>query len=122
MIMGDLFERFLAESPICVMQRALLENVFAPELLDNVFRSAAVRQYERELLFSQLVDVTSLVVCRVQPSVIRLRSIRSPPSGCPWYLPVPLASRAQPRPPTRPPPRAQGGREEVRRKGADEHR
>lgn len=69
MIMGDLFERFLGESPICVMQRALLENVFAPSKLDAVFRSAAVRQYERELLFSQLVDLTSLVVCRVQPSV-----------------------------------------------------
>jgi hypothetical protein len=69
MIMGDLFERFLRESPICVMKRALLENVFAPGKLDAVFRSAAVRQYERELLFSQLVDLTSLVVCRVQPSV-----------------------------------------------------
>jgi hypothetical protein len=69
MIMGNLFERFLAESPVCVMKRALLENVFAPDKLDKVFRSAAVRQYERELLFSQLVDVTSLVVCRVQPSV-----------------------------------------------------
>jgi IS4 transposase len=69
MIMANLFERFLAESPVCVMKRALLENVFAPDKLDKVFRSAAVRQYERELLFSQLVDVTSLVVCRVQPSV-----------------------------------------------------
>jgi DDE family transposase len=69
MIMGDVFERFLVESPICVMKRALLENVFAPDKLDAVFRLAAVRQYERELLFSHLVDLTSLVVCRVQPSV-----------------------------------------------------
>jgi Transposase DDE domain len=69
MIMGAIFERFLAESPVCVMQRAILENVFAPEKLDKVFQSAAVRQYERELLFSQLVDLTSLVVCRVHPSV-----------------------------------------------------
>jgi IS4 transposase len=69
MIMGDLFERFLVDSPICVMKRVLLENLFAPDKLDAVFRSAAVRQYERELLFSQLVDLTSLVVCRVQPSV-----------------------------------------------------
>jgi hypothetical protein len=68
MIMGDLFKRFLAESPICVMQRAVLENVFAPDKLDAVFRSTAVRQYERELLFSRLVDLTSLVVCRVHPS------------------------------------------------------
>lgn len=69
MVMDEVFKCFLRESPICVMGRALLENVFAAEKLDKVFRSAAVRQYERELLFSQLVDLTSLVVCRVQPSV-----------------------------------------------------
>lgn len=69
MILDDLFERFLQHSPICVMERVLLENVFARDKLDAVFRSAAVRQYERELLFSQLVDLTSLVVCRVRPSV-----------------------------------------------------
>lgn len=69
MVLDEVFQCFLRESPICVMGRALLENVFAAEKLDQVFRSAAVRQYERELLFSQLVEVTSLVVCRVQPSV-----------------------------------------------------
>jgi hypothetical protein len=69
MVMGDVFECFLRESPISVMGRAILENVFAPDKLDAVFRSAAIRQYERELLFSQLVDLTSLVVCRVQPSI-----------------------------------------------------
>jgi hypothetical protein len=47
----------------------ILENLFAADKVDAVFRSAAVRQYERELLFSQLVDLMSLVVCRVQPSV-----------------------------------------------------
>ncbi len=69
MVMDDVFKRFMLESPVCVMERAVLENVFAPDKLDAVFRSAAVRQYERELLFSQLVDLTSLVVCRVKPSV-----------------------------------------------------
>jgi hypothetical protein len=69
MILGEIFERFLEQSPICVMKRAVLEHVFAPEKLDAVFRSAAVRQYQRELLFSQLVEVMSLVVCRVTPSV-----------------------------------------------------
>lgn len=69
MVMDDIFQCFLRESPICVMGRVLLENIFAADKLDQVFQSAAVRQYERELLFSQLVDVTSLVVCRVRPSV-----------------------------------------------------
>jgi hypothetical protein len=69
MVMDDVFESFLEKSPISVMSRVVLENFFAADKLDAVFRSAAVRQYERELLFSQLVDLTSLVVCRVQPSV-----------------------------------------------------
>jgi hypothetical protein len=69
MVMGEVFKRFLEESPVSVMERAILENVFAADKLDAVFRSAAIRQYERELLFSQLVDLTSMVVCRVQPSV-----------------------------------------------------
>jgi IS4 transposase len=37
--------------------------------LDAVFHAAAVQQYERELLFSTLVNLTSLVVCRITPSV-----------------------------------------------------
>lgn len=69
MILGPIFERFLEQSPICVMQRAVLENVFAPAKLDRIFHTAAVAQYERELLFSTLVEVTSLVVCRIAPSV-----------------------------------------------------
>jgi hypothetical protein len=69
MILGELFGSFLRQSPICVMQRALLENVFATQRLDEVFRNSAVRQYERELLFSQLVELTGMVVCRIQPSV-----------------------------------------------------
>lgn len=77
MVLGEIFERFVEHSPVCVMQRAVMENVFAPVKLDALFHAAAVAQYERELLFSTLVDVTSLVVCRVTPSIhaayVRLR-------------------------------------------------
>src|SRR5262249_31593208 len=77
MMLGEIFERFVDESPICVMQRAVMENVFAPTKVDALFRTAAVAQYERELLFSTLVDLMSLVVCRITPSVhaayLRLR-------------------------------------------------
>lgn len=69
MVLGSIFERFLEQSPVCVMQRAVMENVFAPAKLDALFHQAANRQYERELLFSTLVDVISLVVCRITPSV-----------------------------------------------------
>src|SRR5215831_15127075 len=77
MVLGEIFERFVEHSPVCVMQRAVMENVFAPKKLDALFHTTAVAQYERELLFSTLVDVTSLVVCRITPSIhaayVRLR-------------------------------------------------
>jgi hypothetical protein len=73
----DLRALFEKQPGVCVMQRAVMENVFAPAKLDAIFHSAAVAQYERELLFSTLVDLTSLVVCRISPSVhaayVRLR-------------------------------------------------
>jgi hypothetical protein len=69
MVFATIFEKFVDSSPICVMLRAVMENLFAPSKLDAVFHQAAVTQYERELLFSTLVDLTSLVVCRVHPSM-----------------------------------------------------
>jgi len=51
------------------MHRALMENIFAPDKLDAVFQNAAKVQYERELLFSTLVELVSLVVCRCSKSV-----------------------------------------------------
>jgi hypothetical protein len=46
------------------MHRALMENVFAPEKLDRLLRDVAQVQYERELLFSAVVELTRQVVCR----------------------------------------------------------
>ncbi len=69
MLFGAVFEQFIRSSPACVMHRAVMENVLAPAELDALFRRTAVDQYERELLFSTLVDLTSLVVCRVSKSV-----------------------------------------------------
>ena len=69
MIFGELFEQFVRSSPACVMHRAVMENVFAPAELDALFRRTAVVQYQRELLFSTLVDLVSLVVCRISKSV-----------------------------------------------------
>jgi DDE family transposase len=69
MVFNELFERFVKACPACVMHRALMENVFAPQKLDAVFRGAAVAQYERELLFSTVVDLVSQVVCRSAKSV-----------------------------------------------------
>lgn len=69
MVFGELFERFVQSGPACVMHRALMENIFAPTKLEALFLEAAETQYQRELLFSTLVDVVSLVVTRISPSV-----------------------------------------------------
>jgi IS4 transposase len=69
MVFSKLFERFAESCPACVMHRALLENVFAPEAVDELFRRVAVAQYERELLFSTLVELTGQVVCRISATV-----------------------------------------------------
>jgi hypothetical protein len=69
MVFSEIFEQFVRSSPACVMYRATMENVFAPAKLDALFQRAAVAQYERELLFSTVVDVMSLVVCRITKAV-----------------------------------------------------
>jgi hypothetical protein len=69
MVLNEVFEQYVKDSPISVMQRALMENFFSPAKLNAVFHEAAVTQYERELLFSDVVDAMSLVVGRITPSV-----------------------------------------------------
>ncbi len=65
---GPLFERFTENTPLTVLTRALLENALRPEPLDELFERVAVEQYERELLFSTVVDVMALVACRIYKS------------------------------------------------------
>src|SRR5438128_761062 len=64
------FEPFLKEAPLCVMTRLTLEGLFEPARLDALFRATAQRQYEKELLFSQVVELMTSVVLRVHPSVL----------------------------------------------------
>src|SRR5580658_9234064 len=63
MLFSDVFEKFEKESPVSVMTRALLENVLQPELIDAMFEQTAKEQYHNELLFSEVVEVMSLVSC-----------------------------------------------------------
>ncbi len=68
MLLGKIFERFVNGSPLTVMLRGTLDYALRPELLDQLFTETATRQYTHKLLFSTLVDITSLVVCRIHPS------------------------------------------------------
>jgi hypothetical protein len=68
-MLGDVFTAFVEQSPVSVMMRALMERIFRPERLDEIFETHAKVQYTRELLFSTLVNLMSLVVCGIQPTV-----------------------------------------------------
>jgi hypothetical protein len=69
MVFAEVFERFVKACPACVMHRALMENVLSTADLDAIFHKTAKVQYERELLFSTLVDLVSQVVCRCSKSI-----------------------------------------------------
>ena len=69
MILSDVFDRFAEESPVTVMARAALENALPPSAVDALFEDVAERQYTRALLFSDVVDLMAMVVCRVRPSI-----------------------------------------------------
>jgi hypothetical protein len=63
MLLESVFEPFIQSSPLSIMSRALIERALACEALDALFGQHAERQYTRELLFSSVVDLMSLVVC-----------------------------------------------------------
>jgi hypothetical protein len=69
MVWGEVFSRFLEESPVAVIVGAVMERVLSPKKIDAIFTRAARIQYERELLFSTVVALMSQVVCGVRPSV-----------------------------------------------------
>src|ERR1035437_1292643 len=69
MVLSDVFERFVKETPVSVMARALMERALEPSVLDGLFRREAKQQYEKELLFSSLVNLMALVVCGIRPTV-----------------------------------------------------
>jgi hypothetical protein len=69
MILSDIFQRFVLDSPVTVMTQAILENALPPETIDRLFEDHAESQYTRKLLFSDVVDLMSLVVCSIRPSI-----------------------------------------------------
>jgi len=60
--LGEMVSRFAEGSALPVMVRATLENALAPEALNALFERTAKRQYTRDLLFSDIVNLTSSVV------------------------------------------------------------
>lgn len=69
MVLSKVFDRFVSKSPLTVMLRAIMEHALPDERVDALFRRHAREQYERELLFSTVVSLLSLVVSSVRKSV-----------------------------------------------------
>lgn len=69
MAFDALMRRFAEQSPVSVMLRGTLENIFADEAVDAIFDRTAQRQTCRELTFSSVVDLLSLVVWKSRASV-----------------------------------------------------
>jgi len=69
MMLDAIFERFVAGAPTTVMAQLGFERILDPSWLDELFEEYRGRQYERELLFSTVVDIVALVAMGLQPSV-----------------------------------------------------
>lgn len=66
-MIDTIFTQFVKASPVTVMVKGIMERIFEPTALDELFESHAAKQYTRErtcphlLLFSNVVSLMSLV-------------------------------------------------------------
>lgn len=68
-MIDTIFAQFVQASPVTVMVKGIMERIFEPTALDELFERHAAKQYTRELLFSNVVSLMSLVVSGIHPSV-----------------------------------------------------
>ena len=69
MLFTKLLDRFIEKTPVTVMAYGAIRFALHSPLLDRLFTDTATTQYERTLLFSSVVDLMSLVVCKIHRSV-----------------------------------------------------
>ena len=62
-------ERFERHAPASVMARVALEHALPSEWIDKVFEAHRQRQYSRELLFSTVIELVTLVSLGLRPSL-----------------------------------------------------
>ena len=85
-MLTPLIERFAQKAPLSVMSRALMENALSATRVDALFDRTAETGYCRQLLFSHLVDLMTVVVCKLQPAVYAaLKFARLPASATAVY-------------------------------------
>src|SRR5215207_1951452 len=81
MILSDVFERFSQDAPLAVMAQGVMVNALRPQFLDQLFEDVAEKQYTNKLLFSTIVDLMSVVVCRIRPSIHAAFQARAETAG-----------------------------------------
>ena len=69
MLSGGVFDKFVERCPAAVMVRATVERLLRPERLDEIFEAHRSRQYEREIVCSELVALMMGVATRTHQSV-----------------------------------------------------
>ncbi len=69
MILDKVSERFIAESPLVVMFRVLLEQSLSAQAVVQLFEKNAQQRYQKECLFSSIVSLVGGVVCSMAKSV-----------------------------------------------------
>lgn len=85
-MLGAIFERFAAKSPVSVMAQGAIEFALNASRLDDLFARHADRQYTRCLFFSSVVDLLTQVVCGAR------KSLHAAYQACDEPLPVSLTS------------------------------
>jgi IS4 transposase len=68
-IWTSVLERFEQHAPASVMARLALERALPGDWIDTVFEEHRERQYSRELLFSTVVELVTLVSLGLRPSL-----------------------------------------------------
>jgi Transposase DDE domain len=67
--LGPMVNKFVQGSALPVMVRAAMENALSANALDDLFEQTAERQYTRDLLFSDLVNLMVSVVSGARTSL-----------------------------------------------------
>ncbi len=65
----EVMKHFEQQAPVCVMARAVLQRAITPQWVDDVFAEHRQRRYPRELLFSTVVELMTLVSLGLSPSL-----------------------------------------------------
>src|SRR4030042_578344 len=69
LMLSSVFNPFVEKSPIPVIARGMMERVLSPEQLDRWLDKTAKDQYTKDLLFSSVFDIMSLVSSRSRHSI-----------------------------------------------------